>query len=80
MPNPLGTKEHREELRRHLKACDTLQRDLNHLDDLDVALDGLDITEEMAKHIEHHPMTASGRCTECKRLFRRWQAWERGEQ
>ena len=83
MTNPVGTKEQREELRRQMGN----RADLDNLSywqptdslRLRTALDGLDIAEEMAKHIEHHPMTASGRCTECKRLSRRWQAWERGE-
>lgn len=74
MTHPLGTKEQREELRRQFKETGVVPINVRQV------LDGLDIAEEMAKHIEHHPMTASGRCTECKRLFRRWQAWERGEQ
>lgn len=78
----IHTIEGREKLRQVLGTPGSLyspKRRRQMLDTVQPALDGLDIAEEMAKHIEHHPMTASGRCTECKRLSRCWEAWKRGK-
>ena len=83
----IRTTEGREELQRQvelLEGCCPWTEDgyrglCSFVEAVRTARTGLNIAEEMAKHIEHHPMTASGRCTECKRLSRRWQAWREAE-
>ena len=80
MTNPVGTAEQREELRQETKLT---AGGISHVSGLSplatLALDGLDIAQEMAEHIAsliEKQLQAGQPCSCCENLMLRWDKWQ----